>query len=532
MTTLAPQSEKETLSPRYSLRAAATWLIVLACAVAGMAALPVIYSAYKTWTTDPLRSVGIFFFLFAVVLMVRGFRRFSGPAQPTMWGLLPAAAAVGLIVFGRNHELLLAWAGHLELDLLPASVAIALFAASILLLTGGSALLWQMLFPVVLLAITNPVPHFLSVNMDLPLQRVSAETARRFAMLIGQHPTGEQLQLMFTPDFGMFIAPGCNGIRGAVTLGYLALFGAVWRGLRPKFCAAFLVAGVLLGYLFNFLRLFTLVLYYRLGEVFPSIQPYGTQVDYAIGGVLFLVASYGLGRLVFQTRTQSVVPKSRGWSTQSAPAFAAGMLAFTAICAVLAALNLKQLIQDAHATQRRTTFVNWLPATVGGFHLVKTWDDFSEERIRLYSWGLYSDGSSRDDVAMGLWMPPNEHDVRYSHAARGEQLAQQAPIVLQRTRTDQVGYATYLLAKDDSEELVASLVCHPCGDIVPGHDKRHGVLVIRYVEPVKYFARPQPHNIVLTHDAPAMTVTADELRRPIEQFLGALNENSLLISER
>jgi len=28
---------------------------------------------------------------------------------------------------------------------------------------------------------------------------------------------------MFAPDFGMFIAPGCDGIRGAITLGYLAL---------------------------------------------------------------------------------------------------------------------------------------------------------------------------------------------------------------------------------------------------------------------------------------------------------------------
>ena len=64
---------------------------------------------------------------------------------------------------------------------------------------------------------------------------------------------------MFTPNFGMYIAPGCNGIRGAVTMGYIALItGYVFRFRRSTHLLT--VAGaVLLGYMLNFLRLCLLV---------------------------------------------------------------------------------------------------------------------------------------------------------------------------------------------------------------------------------------------------------------------------------
>ena len=69
----------------------------------------------------------------------------------------------------------------------------------------------------------NPVPHFFTLHIDLPLQHASSLIARGFAHALGQKFTPDQLRLMFTPDFGMFIAPGCNGIRGAITMGFIAL---------------------------------------------------------------------------------------------------------------------------------------------------------------------------------------------------------------------------------------------------------------------------------------------------------------------
>ena len=91
------------------------------------------------------------------------------------------------------------------------------------LLFGGQGLVRAAWFPLALLVAVNPVPHVFNVYVDLPLQRASAHVARAFAMALGQPLSPDKLRLMFTPEFGMFIAPGCNGIRGAVTMGLIAL---------------------------------------------------------------------------------------------------------------------------------------------------------------------------------------------------------------------------------------------------------------------------------------------------------------------
>jgi len=98
-----------------------------------------------------------------------------------------------------------------------------LYGSGIVLLFAGTRVWRKAWFPVGLLLLSQPVPVVTSSMIDIPLQNISARVARDFATLIHFAPTTPQLRLMFAPDFGMFIAPGCNGIRGAITLGYLAL---------------------------------------------------------------------------------------------------------------------------------------------------------------------------------------------------------------------------------------------------------------------------------------------------------------------
>ena len=83
-----------------------------------------------------------------------------------------------------------------------------------------------------------------------------------FAIALGQKLTPDQLRLMFTPDFGMFIAPGCNGIRGAITMGFIALIAGYLYRFRRYAHVAVVAGAVLLGYVFKFARLCILVLYY------------------------------------------------------------------------------------------------------------------------------------------------------------------------------------------------------------------------------------------------------------------------------
>ena len=94
------------------------------------------------------------------------------------------------------------------------------------------------------------------------------------------------------------IVPGCDGLRGAVTLGYLALVYGYIHRVSVRGLVMLTTGGVLLGYLLNLVRLCVLVCYYRLGVAIPSIQTYGVQVDYVIGVSLFVGATIALGLVV------------------------------------------------------------------------------------------------------------------------------------------------------------------------------------------------------------------------------------------
>ena len=144
----------------------------------------------------------------------------------------------------------------------PHSLVVFAYGAGVVLLFGGTRLFRASLFPLLLLWFVNPIPHIFNVFVDLPLQRASAHVARAFAISLGQTLSPDQLRLMFTPEFGMFIAPGCNGIRGAVTMGFIALIAGYIYRFRWYAHVAVVACAVLLGYVFNFARLCILVLYY------------------------------------------------------------------------------------------------------------------------------------------------------------------------------------------------------------------------------------------------------------------------------
>ena len=109
---------------------------------------------------------------------------------------------------------------------------------------------------------------------------------------LGQPLSPDKLRLMFTPEFGMFIAPGCNGIRGAVTMGFIAVIAGYLYRFRWRAHVLVVLGAILLGYVFNFVRLCVLVLFYLVALHFPSLQDRAENADYLIGAVLFFVAVY------------------------------------------------------------------------------------------------------------------------------------------------------------------------------------------------------------------------------------------------
>jgi exosortase J len=133
---------------------------------------------------------------------------------------------------------------------------------------------------------------------DLPLQHLGAQAARSFAGLLGVPVSGATLKLMFFHDqLGMFIAPSCNGLQGAVGMGGLELVIGHLRGMGFLPHTLMVAGAVALAYTFNLLRLCLLVLYYCLAHLLPVLGGYAVGADYVIGGTLFVLAAAFLLRV-------------------------------------------------------------------------------------------------------------------------------------------------------------------------------------------------------------------------------------------
>lgn len=248
---------------------------------------------WDVWTSDALRSIGLLIPPVSLWLALRAWRGHDWRAGGSWWGLAILVAAMALGLFAAQASLIaqVPDVRGAALNLLPASLPIFVYVSGAVVLFGGIAAWRKAWFPLLLLLLMQPVPDAFQVLVDLPLQYIGASVARGFAALINVPVSGDLLKLMFAPELGMYIAPGCSGLRGAVAMGYLALVAGYLHQMPRGRWGLYVLGAVALAYLFNLLRLCALVIYYWFALRFPAIDDYGVQVDYAIGGCLFLGAA-------------------------------------------------------------------------------------------------------------------------------------------------------------------------------------------------------------------------------------------------
>lgn len=256
-----------------------------------------------TWNTDALRSVGMLVPPLSALLLLRHWRDagWRMPRDGSWWGLalmtacLTLAVATGLAHYGFSALLEIAPGQMVLLSMHPpfGLLLFGYFSGAVILLGGVST--WKALwFPLTLWLLANPVPRAFQVLVDLPSQALGARVARSFARLIDVPFEGDALKLMFTPELGIFIAPGCNGMRGAVTMGFIALLIGHFRKLSWPRWTTLVVVAVALAYVLNLVRLCAVIIYYWLALRVPVLGRYGTEIDYVIGGSIFFAAVYFL----------------------------------------------------------------------------------------------------------------------------------------------------------------------------------------------------------------------------------------------
>lgn len=416
--------------------------------------LPVLADLMQLWRNDPLRSFGSLLPFISFALILRVWRRERWTHQGTWWGLLPLALAVMLArTFG---SVLVAYRFH-GVEFSPVQPGLLCFAygSGVVLLLGGTRLWRACLLPLCLLLCVNPVPHLFE-RLDYPLQTISANTARGFATLLGLKPSGEQLQMMFAPKFGMVIVPGCDGVHGSATMMYLALLIGYLRRMGARRTVALMIIGLLTGYLLNLTRLCTLVLYYWIGVHFPHLRGNGELIDYVIGGTLFLLVSFAAGFLLLRPIPEAQASPSPSSSATPSPStlwqrvFVTPRWYITALLLISAALTSapsawallftpEDYIPPATATAA-------LPDRIGPWQSAGHW----EERYyghTVWLWTRYhrEDGANVD---LAVWLSPKRHYAIQSRLMNGSKPLVGSSLEAQSADAMAVDLSTFTLQDD------------------------------------------------------------------------------------
>jgi len=478
MTLATPQTDQPALEPVADSRRPAAQSIALWCAMAILAAVGCLgierelALLWRCWTTDPLRSIGMLIPPASIILTLRVWRQNGWRSRGSWWGLALIGAAFFVSILHQRAELFFT-AGSALVSLIPLTLPVYLYGSGVVLLFAGARVWRKAWFPLALLLLSQPVPVLTSSMIDIPLQNISARVARDFATLIHFAPTTPQLRLMFSPDFGMFIAPGCDGIRGAVTLGYLALILGYLKRVSLRRWEAYVIGGVLLGYLFNFLRLCVLVIYYRIALGHPALEGVAKQADYAIGSCLFLAAILIFLRLASlkaapaavdrahsddgsETRFENLAQPSRKLFFRCA-AFAFVLLAILA----LPSSALRSHQNTPSSTLSSAASLARFPKQVGNFALARTWYEQSGGQTLVES-GAYSAPGS-DEIILAVWVAPfvYYHDANSCWLARGLQPERVASLPYVTADGNSLDLSTGYYNDGVTDSIVVSVACTP-----------------------------------------------------------------------
>jgi len=455
-----PSAKSLTLTPQNAA------VIAAVCAAFGL------FTVFNTvgvlmdiWQTDALKSVGLAVPFVCFALILRDWREIGWEADGTWWGLV-LLAATAFLVYVRDQMLLIITVNkHWLLQLPPVPLLAVIYATSFVLLFGGTRLLRKAWFPVLLMWAVIPVPQTFSSRIDVPLQHAGAVVARNFARLIGVHLTSSDLKLMFSPDTGMFIAPGCDGLRGSITMGLTAIVIAYLYRFRWYVFLPVVAGGVLLGYVFNFVRLCSMVIYDRITVSHPALGPHEPLADHIVGGCIFVVALFIFFEVANRLKQQPAM---------TAPAVTGRIPAWPVLGKAIAVVVLSLLfgidyVHGSRANAAVSTVLPELPATIGEYKLVRTWLDQNSEGVVAYSWGEY-DAPDRpsatpggatipgDRVSLGISPMSSIHDAEVCHIARGEDPIWRGQMEV-AAATGPVVLTTVMYNNGALQKLEASTVC-------------------------------------------------------------------------
>ena len=475
------------------------------------------------------------------LLILRVWRTQHWQLDGSWWGFALLFATAVVVKLREQSILVLVLSPEWNLYIPPPSLVVLAYGVGFVLLFGGWRLLRASVFPLVLLLFVNPVPHLFNVYVDLPLQRASAHVARGFAMALGQPLSPDKLRLMFTPEFGMFIAPGCNGIRGALTMGLIALVAGHLYRFRWRAHAVVVLCAILLGYVFNFVRLCVLVLYYLVALKITWLQDKAENGDYIIGAVLFFVAVYLLYVAIQRLgANHSAVSDTPATDETSDPQPVAGSSFYwrAAAVSVLIAVALLGVVVEMTASrpsaelQADESALGQFPAKTGSYTLIRRWNENLLTGALLFHWAEYAPDNGGTHIAIGVSPVLGSHDTLVCHSARGEDPIWHGQQQF-ATGDGETSFSSAFYNDGSTQYLESTTLCNGASCSEYSTPQGHFGLVYSQPHPETLLHQnaDRPIPILIKAEAIDTTIPADVARRQLSSdvttFLAGLSLNAL-----
>jgi exosortase len=258
------------------------WFAVLIIA----ANFSILHRLAEQWLNDGDMGHGFFVPLVAgFIAWKRRERLLSIDLRPAWWGV-----AVMLWGFAQGYL------GTLGADLFLQRTSVLITLLGLLLITGGTALVRELAFPLLVLPFMIPFPGVVYNQITFPLQLLASRVAEGALALLGV-PVLRNGNVLELPSQSLDVAEACSGIRSLLSLSFLSLVYAYFFDRRVWMRWVLLISTVPIAIVANAGRVTVTGL---LSEVNPELAR-GVFHEME-GGVIFLIAMIMLAALHFVLR--------------------------------------------------------------------------------------------------------------------------------------------------------------------------------------------------------------------------------------
>jgi exosortase len=300
MATLADKlPEQAPVKARTISWAAIAWFGVLLIAVY----FQILSKLVLQWSTDDDVSHGFFVPVVAgYIAWQRREKLLNMEWKPAWWGM-------GLLVWAGFQ----AYLGMLGAELFLQRTAFLLSLVAVLLILGGTAVVRQLAFPLLLLPFMVPLPTVVYNQLTFPLQMFASAVAEK-SLDVLNIPVLRDGNILELASQKLSVAEACSGIRSLLSLSFLSLVYAYFFDRKVWMRWVLLFLTIPIAIVANSARV-------TLTGVFSEIDPSLAQgffheaegwVIFVVALVILVVVHQVLNFVYRRLRPESVLPKEQG----------------------------------------------------------------------------------------------------------------------------------------------------------------------------------------------------------------------------